>query len=230
MHTQPQLKKVPEMRPFLHIRKIALFNEDQLNRTSFYLGSHNRLDNKLPFFFTVNYWRNQPHSQRHETLPRQPTQNPGRTPQRQSPRPHQNPPEIGVGLQSSPTPTEGDMSQAGPLHPLRPKRVELFQPGPGLHSQASPVLPAPRYFKNCVRTPRGHRCNQEIQLNNPGPLLLPQTAFFPPPNISFSKFLFKKEKKKETKNQTEEQQEKKKRGGKEKKETVLLSFPCMQGN
>lgn len=60
MHTQPQLKKVPKTRPFLHIRKIALFNEDQLNCTSFYLGFHNRLSNKLPFFFAVNYRQRRP--------------------------------------------------------------------------------------------------------------------------------------------------------------------------
>lgn len=46
---------MPKTRPFLHLRKIALLNEDQLNRPSFYLGSHNGLTDGSPFSFAVNY-------------------------------------------------------------------------------------------------------------------------------------------------------------------------------
>lgn len=134
-HTAP-IKRCPD-EAFLHIGNPALFNEDQLNPASFYLGSHN----KFLFFFPGNYWQNQP-----RCWDRKPSLithlNPGWIPAEPGapscPQPHQNPAGISLGLQSSPTSAHHG---AGRVGPLLGKHVELFQPGSCLHSQASPKHP-----------------------------------------------------------------------------------------
>lgn len=139
VHTAPIKHCLDEA--FLHIRNPSLFNEDQLNPASFYLGSHNRCDNKFFFFFPGNYWQNQPRCQGRKPSPVTHL-NPGWIPVEPGapscPQPHQNPAGISPGLQSSPTATHHG---AGRVGPLLGKHVELFQPDFGLHSQASPEHP-----------------------------------------------------------------------------------------
>lgn len=236
MHTQPQLKKVPKTRPFLHIRKIALFNGDQLNCTSFYLGFHNRLSNKLPFFFAVNYRQRRPCSPWRKALM-------GR---RRPPRPQTQTLVVvastGTALVADPSSSQPpNLARAGPYPPQtmaepRSPHAFLTHTCGAISAWPWPPFPSlpdsPHYFKNCTRTPRGHRCNQETQLNNPSSLLLPQMAFFfSSPEYFLFQVPFQNEKR--NKKKKEEQQGKKKRkrkGGGEKKETVLLSFPYVQGN
>lgn len=144
------IKRCPDQ-AFLHIRNPALLNEDQLNPASFYLGSHNRRDNKFPLFFPGNYRQNQPRSRGRKPSPiTHPS--PGWIPAERGapscPRPHRNPAGISPGLQPSPTASQHGTGRVGPL---LGKHVELFQPGSGLHSQASPEHPT--MLKTAPRLP-----------------------------------------------------------------------------
>lgn len=230
-HTAPIKHCLDEA--FLHIRNPALFNEDQLNPASFYLGSHNRCGNKFSFFFPGNYWQKQPCCQGRKPSPITHL-NPGWIPVEPGapscPQSHQNPAGISPGFQSSPTATHHGTGRVGPL---LGEHVELFQPSSGLHSQASPEHPAMLKTAPCL--PGDNHCNGDIQLNNSGPLLLPQTnGFFSSHKYFLSQVLFQKEKKtpnKMTKKQNPKlkNNRKKKEGGERKERNCSPFFSLCAG-
>lgn len=229
------IKRCPDQ-AFLHIRNSALLNEDQLNPASFYLGSHNRRDNKFPLFFPGNYRQNQLRSRGRKPSPiTHPSRGwiPAERGAPSCPRPHRNP--AGIRDQPGPPalshckPTRRWQSGAPPREACGAIPARLWPPFPGLPR-------APHSVKNCTPSPRGHRCNQEIQLNNPGPLLSPTNKwlFFLPQIFPFPSSLSKGEKKKKNKptkkqNPKLENNRKKRRGGQRKERNCSPFFSVCAG-
>lgn len=134
-------------------------------------------------------------------------------------------------------PSAGDPPQSPPEGPLPPQDPRsggsspaqrgLPEPSPGCAAMSARPPRTPR-AKNCLWAPKGHRCNRDIQLNNPGPLLHPQMAFFPAPHIS--KFPFQKgEGKKRNKNPKLKNNRKKRRGGGRKERNCSPFFSLYAG-